>query len=122
MLKQKTFLFCIISLLSLFSQAQTGQINIPRVEQMPNQPAPYNVRNWRQVALQYDSFVYDLQKTGQYLPLSFINPAGINYPQNPAFRLHTYVGTNFPFANEAITAMPSLVGATLAGADKTNQY
>ena len=32
---------------------------------MPNQPAPYNVRNWKQVALQYDSFVYDLQKTGQ---------------------------------------------------------
>ncbi len=89
---------------------------------MPNQPAPYNVRDWRQVALRYDSFVYDLQKTGQYLPLSFINPAGVNYPQNQGFRLHTYVGTNSPFGNEAINVLPSLVGASLAGADKSNQF
>ncbi len=101
---------------------QPGQIALPRVEQMPNQPAPYNVRNWRQVALQYDSFVYDLQKTGQYLPLSYLKPAGVNYPQNPVFGLHTYVGTNSPFGNEAINVMPSLVGASLLGANKSNQF
>ncbi len=102
--------------------AQTGQIAIPRVDLMPNQPAPYNVRNWRQVALQYDSFVYDVQKTGQYLPLSYLKPAGVNYPQNPAFGLHTYVGTNSPLGNEAINVLPSLVGATLVGADKQSQF
>ena len=81
---------------------QTGQIAIPRIDLMPNQPAPFNVRDWRQVALQYDSFVYNVQKTGQYLPLSFLGNGGVNYPQNPTFRLHTYVGTNSPFGNEAI--------------------
>lgn len=101
---------------------QPGQIAVPRVELMPNQPSPYNVRDWKAVAMKYDSFVYDLQRTGQYLPLSFLNPAGVNYPQMQTFRLHTYVGTNSPFGNEAINVMPSLVGATLAGIDKTNQF
>ena len=89
---------------------------------MPNQPAPYNMRNWNQVALKYDSFAYDLQKTGQYLPLVYVKPAGTNYPQNPAFGLHTYVGTNSPNGNEAINVLPSLVSATLAGVDKTSQF
>lgn len=115
-------IFCqlLVSLLPLW--AQPGQIAIPRVELMPNQPAPYNVRDWKQVALKYDSFVYDLQQTGQYLPLVFMNPTGVNYPQMQTFRMHTYVGTNSPFGNEAINVMPSLVGASLAGADKSNQF
>jgi hypothetical protein len=102
--------------------AQSGQLAVPRVDLMPNQPTPYNVRDWKQVAMRYDSFVYDVQKTGQYLPLTFINPAGVNYPQRPSFRMHTYVGTNSPFGNEAINVLPSLVGASLVGIDKSNQF
>ncbi len=89
---------------------------------MPDQPAPYNVRDWREVAVRYDSFVYDLGKTGQYLPFVYLNPSGLNYPERPVFGLHTYVGTNSPLGNEAINVLPSLVGATLSGADKSNQY
>ena len=55
---------------------QSGQIAIPRIEKMPNLPAPYNLRNWKQVARQYDSFVYDVTKTGQYLPLVSAFPRG----------------------------------------------
>lgn len=102
--------------------AQTGQIALPRVAMMPNQPAPYNVRDWQDVALKYDAYVYDVQKTGQYLPLVFLQPAGLNYPQNERFGLHTYVGTNAPFGNEAINVLPSLVGASLVGVDKSNQF
>lgn len=117
----------VLSLVTTFWSAgylfsQSGQVSLPRVEQMPNQPAPYNVRNWKQVALQYDSFVYDLQKTGQYLPLSTLGPGGLNYPQNPTFRLHTYIGTNSPLGNEAINVLPSLVAASLVGADKSDQF
>ncbi len=101
-----TFFSFALACKTLLLSAQTGQIAIPRVEQMPNQPAPYNMRDWREVALRYDSFVYDLQKTGQYLPLSYLGPAGINYPQNATFGLHTYVGTNSPLGNEAISACP----------------
>ncbi|MCC6410354.1 MAG: T9SS type A sorting domain-containing protein [Saprospiraceae bacterium] len=102
--------------------AQAGQVTVPRVELMPSQPSPYNMRNWSQVAMRYDSFVYDLAKTGQYLPLTFLGPSGINYPQNPTYRMHTYVGTNSPFGNEAINVLPSLVSASLVGADKSNQF
>ncbi|GAB4487935.1 MAG: hypothetical protein OHK0019_03580 [Saprospiraceae bacterium] len=117
----KILLF-ITTLAALPLAAQVPQISIPRVDLMPNEPAPYNVRDWQDVALKYDSFVYDLGKTGQYLPLVYLQNNGINYPQNPAFGLHTYVGTNSPLGNEAINVMPSLVGATLAGADKSNQF
>lgn len=89
---------------------------------MPNQPAPYNLRNWKTVALRYDSFVYDATKTGQYLPLVTLQTNGVNYPQNPAFGLHTYVGTNSPNGNEAINVLPSLVGASLCGIDKRSQF
>ena len=93
---------------------QSGQVPIPRVNLMPDQPAPYNMRDWKEVALQYDSFLYDITKTGTHLPLCFLNPSGINYPQMQTFRLHTYVGTNSPFGNEAINVLPSLVGASPA--------
>ncbi len=109
-------------LLPFALQAQVTQINIPRIEQMPNEPAPYNVRDWRQVAQRYDSFVYDLQKTGQFLPLSYLKSSGVNYPQYPSFGLHTYVGTNSPMGNEAINVLPSLVGASLVGIDKSDQF
>ncbi|MBI1225788.1 MAG: T9SS type A sorting domain-containing protein [Bacteroidetes bacterium] len=104
------------------TNAQTPQITIPRIEQMPNEPSPFNVRDWDVVAMKYDSFVYDINKTGQYLPLVTLQTAGVNYPQNPAFGLHTYVGTNSPNGKEAVNILPSLVGATLNGIDKTNQY
>ncbi len=109
-------------LAACISQAQPGQITVPRVELMPNQPSPYNVRDWKQVAMRYDSFVYDVQKTGQYLPLTTIVPSGVNYPQRPTFRTHTYVGTFSPLNSEAINVLPSLIGATLVGIDKSNQF
>lgn len=113
----------IIFLMSVFTMsAQSGQIAIPRIELMPAQPAPFNVRDWKWVALKYDSFVYDVQRTGQYLPLVNIQAAGFNYPQYPAFGLHTYVGTGSPGGNEAINVLPSLVGASLCGIDKTGQF
>lgn len=108
--------------LFIAAQAQTPQINIPRIEQMPNEPTPFNVRDWQEVAVKYDSFVYDITKTGQYLPFVNIQSSGLNYPQNQAFGLHIYVGTNSPNGKEAINILPSLVGATLVGADKSNQY
>lgn len=89
---------------------------------MPLSPTPYSMRDWRAVALQYDSFVYDVAKTGQYLPLCFLMPSGVNYPQSKSYRLHTYVGTNSPNGNEAINVMPSVIGATLAGIDKSDQF
>lgn len=102
--------------------AQVEQIDIPRIELMPEQPSPYVMRDWRQVALRYDSFVYDITKSGLHLPLVFIDPQGTNYPERPSFGLDTYVGTFSNDNGEAINVLPSLVSATLAGVDKTNQF
>jgi hypothetical protein len=101
---------------------QLPQIAVPRIERMSNMPAPYNLRNWQQVARQYDSFVYNVNKSGQYLPLISIGASGVNYPQNKTIKLHTYVGTNSPSGSEAINVLPSLVGASLVGIDKSNQF
>ena len=103
-------------------RGQSGQVTVPRIERMPNLPTPYNLRNWKQVARQYDSFVYDMTKTGQYLPTISIGASGVNYPQNKTIRLNTYIGTNSPSGSEAVNVLPSLVGATLVGNDKSNQY
>src|SRR5258706_8266094 len=53
------------------AKAQVSQIIIQRIELMPNEPSPYSMRDWKQVAIGYDSFVYDIDKLGQYLPLVF---------------------------------------------------
>ena len=101
----------------LFSQ----QITIPRIEQMPQTPSPYVMRDWRSVARQYDSLVFDFSRSGTYLPLGGVITTTINYPQHPSFGLHSYVGTNSPNTREAINCLPAVIGATLAGIDKSNQ-
>ncbi len=121
LLNKYIFLFLFV-LSGTYLNAQVAQINIPRIELMPNEPAPFNVRDWKSVALKYDSFIYDVNKTGQYLPLINLSTSGINYPQNPSFGLHSYVGTNTPNGNESINVLPSLIGASLVGINKTNQF
>ena len=116
------FFICLLSGYAQICMSQAGQIAIARVEQMPNEPSPYFMRDWKNVATAYDSFVYDIQKSGQYLPLVFIKPQGTNYPERPSFGLDTYVGTNSNNNGEGINVLPSLVSASLAGIDKTNQF
>ena len=58
---QKRIFILIIFVLS----AVTGlaeQKTIDRVEKMPNMPSPYEMRDWKKVAGDYDAFVFDLQK------------------------------------------------------------
>ncbi len=106
---------------SIYIGLNGEQIDVPRVEQMPNLPQPYLMRNWKQVTLDYDSLVFDLNRTGQYLPLVWINTNTVNYPDHNSFGLHTVVGTPYPSNAEAINVLPAVIGATLAGIDKRNQ-
>lgn len=105
-------------LLAPTAGAQPGQVTVPRIEQMPNWPAPYEMRDWKAVARAYDAFVFDPAKTGEHLPVIWHQPAGPNYPDVGFFGLHTYVGTYSPANAEAINVLPALVGATLVGIDK----
>lgn len=114
---------CAVTLLiaaSLTAHAQ--QIAIPRIEQMPNSPTPYAMRNWKEVARGYDSLVFDLSRTGTYLPLVRVYANTVNYPAHAGFGLHTVVGTTAPQSGEAINCLPAVIGATLVGIDKRNQF
>lgn len=99
------------------------QIDIPRIEQMPNKPAPYDMRDWEQVTVQYDNYVFDFNPNlpGPYLPLIWLNTNTINYPNHHSFGLHTVVGTTSPYSAEAINVLPAVISASLVGIDKSNQ-
>lgn len=97
------------------------QISVNRIELMPNIPAPYEMRNWKKVALGYDSLVFNLNASGEYLPLIFINNNPVNYPEHKSFGLHTVVGTPYTNSGEAINVLPAVIGASLSGVDKSNQ-
>lgn len=111
---------CICTLQGL---TQTGQLNIPRISQMPDLPTPLEIRDWETVTRDYDNFVFDLNKTGQFLPLARNGTQGqFNYSDNIPLFLDTYVGTGSHLNQaEAINIMPAMVGASLVGIDKSNQ-
>ncbi len=97
----------------------TGQIAISRIEQMPNLPQPYEMRDWKRVARDYDAFVFDFDRQGQFLPL-------IRWHEAPGdsgrqvFALDTYVGWASD-GYETINCLGAVSGATAAGIDKSDQ-
>lgn len=115
-------ILCLLTIVGWsLSRVSAQQINIPRIEMMPNLPSPYEMRNWKQVAMGYDSLVFDLNRTGQYLPLIWRITNTVNYPDHDSFGLETVVGTSRQNFSEAINVLPAVVGATLVGIDKSNQ-
>ena len=119
-------LACLILLVSIgltiTSSAQTGQVNLSRIELMPNMPSPYLMRNWKDVAVKYDELIYAQGASGQFLPLIHLKPMGVNYPAVQPILLDTYVGAaSAGNQAEGINIIPSLVGASLMGIDKSNQ-
>jgi hypothetical protein len=87
---------------------------------MPNKPSPYVMRDWKRVALGYDSLVFNTSAAGQYLPFLSLYSNTVNYPNQGSFRLPSYVGS--PGAGgEGINCLPAVVGASLVGIDKSNK-
>ncbi len=105
----------------IFNGSFAQQISIPRVDIMPNLPQPYEMRDWKTVAKNYDSLVFDLEASGQYLPLASVFTNTTNYPEHDALAIQSYIGTNSPPGKEAINILPAVIGATLSGIDKSNQ-
>src|SRR5258706_9129454 len=102
--------------------AQVNQLDINRVQQMPNLPSPYLMRDWKKVAFQYDSIIFSLTATGQFLPVMHLKASGVNYPSLQPILLDSYVGSaSTGNQAEAINIIPSVVGASLIGIDKSNQ-
>ncbi|MFO7617131.1 MAG: LamG-like jellyroll fold domain-containing protein [Bacteroidales bacterium] len=110
-------------LLTLGAGAQTGQLPVARIDRMPDLPAPLLIRDWDSVARCYDRFVFDLGKSGQYLPLARLGtPGQFNYSENIPLFLDTYVGAvSHPNQAEAINILPAIIGAGLIGINKSDQ-
>jgi hypothetical protein len=111
----------IILLFSMTTNNYSQQINISLIDNMPNLPSPYIMRDWKEVSAGYDSLVFNLHLSGEYLPLIWTDNNAINY-SGPRFGLYTAVG-NTPTTStaEAINCIPAVVGASLVGIDKSNQ-
>ncbi len=116
-------LLLLLCILTMQAFPQQGQLSISRINQMPDLPAPLFIRNWNTVAHDYDSYVFDLTKKGEYLPLSRLGTLGqFNYEDNTPLFLDTYVGSaDHSNSAEAINILPAVVGASLVGVDKSNQ-
>jgi len=102
---------------------QSGQKDIAAVEWMPNLPEPYELIDWREKALAYDRFVFDLRAAGEFLPLVRLDESHVNNDQI-TFGLPSYVGdprrsSDHPGAQEGITCIGAVLGATLVDIDKT---
>lgn len=123
-IKQMLCSVVIAALIGIFNcGASAAQVDIPRVNLMPNMPSPYQMRNWQQVARDYDAFVFDFTKTGQYLPLIWWDNTKINFNRT-GFGMPSYVGRfgqTGANGHESINCMGAVISATLAGIDKSNQ-
>src|SRR6478736_4385017 len=73
--------------------AQPGQIDLARVQQMPDLPSPYLMRDWKDVATKYDELIFSTGATGEFLPLISLKANGTNYPALQPILLDTYVGS-----------------------------
>ena len=103
---------------------QAGQKPIEAVDWMPNLPQPYEMLDWRTLARDYDRFVFDFSAQGEFLPLVWLDRSQVNISQ-PTFGLSSYVGDGRPAkggsSQEGVTCLGAVLGATLAGLDKSRQ-
>ena len=102
------------------------QQNLQRIDEMPDLPKPLQIIDYKKLALQFDSTVYDFNSTGEFWPLVWIDSSKKNFSQN-VVGLYTAIGDvrqgpahNKGMFHEALATMGATLGATLVGIDKTN--
>jgi len=94
------------------------QLDVPRVNLMPDLPQPYKLKDWKATAIAYDRFVFDPTLKGEHLPLLWWDDSQRNAPRR-AFGLPTYAGGKNRNGNqEAVNCIAAVLGATLVGIDK----
>ncbi|MGN1220425.1 MAG: hypothetical protein ACI4TU_05755 [Candidatus Cryptobacteroides sp.] len=98
---------------------------ISRVELMANFPEPYKMLDWKQKALDFESYAFDFNSTLPAGPVIWIDNAQRNFPQ-PTFGLYTAMAddrqgpdrNNGEF-HESLNTLHALISAGLMGIDKT---
>lgn len=133
-MKIKVYLFVFTGLTFLLSCATKApeyggpiaQVNVERVELMPNMPQPYGFLDWKEKARQFDEYVFDFDSKLPAGPMIWLDNNQRNLPQQ-TFGLYTAVhdarqgpGVNNGEFHESLTSLSALLGAGLLGIDKTN--
>ena len=103
--------------------APATQETIDRVELMPNRPQPFKLKDFKAIARGLDKLLFDFDAKGKYLPLIWWDDTRYNVPMR-GFGFPSYVGRpnqTDGMNHESITTMGALLGATIAGIDKSSQ-
>ncbi len=98
------------------------QMVIPSLESIPSLPLNFELRDWKEVARQYTSFVFDLSAQGEFLPLAWWDRRGINFGLDH-LALPAYVGDRRygqDGTQEAINVIAAVRSGTLVGLDMSN--
>lgn len=96
---------------------------IHQVSKMPNLPQPYQMRDWKKVALDYDRLVFDFEAEGDFLPLPWLDKSHINTNLD-AIGLPSYINSKKNRKNakpEGINVITAILGASACGVDKSEQ-
>jgi hypothetical protein len=114
----------LLLLFSTLAGAQVKQIAIRRVDEMADIPQPLRIIDWKEMALKYDSTVYNFKSQGPYWPLVWIDSTGKNFPQ-PVVGVYTAIGdvrqgpaNHKGMFHEALANMGAVLGASLVGINK----
>ncbi|PKQ66623.1 hypothetical protein BZG01_10095 [Labilibaculum manganireducens] len=123
------WILCCFVFASCTTQPQTAvkELQISRVESMPNQPQPYKMLDWHEKAVNFDEAIFDFDATGEFRPFIWLDNAKRNLPQT-TFGLYTVIGDvrqgpnkNKGEFHEAINSLGALMSAGLVGIDKRDQ-
>ncbi len=106
---------------------QVNQNNIQQVDKMPALPEPLEIIDYHELALKFDSTVYDFNAKGEFWPVVWIDSSYKNFKQ-PVVGMYTAIGdvrqgpnNNKGMFHEALATMGAVLGATLVGIDKSKQ-
>jgi hypothetical protein len=112
----------LLLVISLFFGYLGHAQNLPSIAKFPDLPPNYSLRDWKKTARDYDTLVFDQNRTGKFLPLIWMDDLKKVNPSN-GFALPTYVGDSRQNPktglHEAITGMASVLNGTLLGVDKS---
>ena len=104
-----------------------NQMQLSRIDSMPNLPKPFKIMGFKSLAKGFDSLVFDDTQTGDYWPLIWKDDSRKNFNQE-TFGIYTAMGDlrqgaehNNGIFHESLATIGSVFGATLVGIDKSNQ-
>ncbi len=108
-------------------EGKVNQIQISRIDSMPDVPVPFKIIDFKNITMKFDSLVYDKTQTGKYWPLIWDDNSRKNFDQE-TFGIYTAMGdlrqgteNHNGIFHESLATIGTVLGARLAGIDKSNQ-